>query len=125
MPEAGLWYWQWHVQVLTGTQVGVKGNFAEWHDHLHMRQKLDLSKKIGLAVLDFLALRFIRWGRTVERLGDKTIVELQTVVAVRGRGLIGKTMRVQCPVEPFSAAVSGEGTASTVAAMGCGRQTEH
>ena len=44
MPEARLGRWQWDVQVLTGTQVGVKGNFAEWDDHLDMRQQLEFSE---------------------------------------------------------------------------------
>ena len=109
----------------TGTQVGVKGNFAEWDDHLDMAQELQLSEKIGLAMLHFLALRFIRWGSTVEHLSDKAVMELQTVVAMCGRGLIGKTMCVQCPVEPCPTAVASKAAASTVAAMGCGCQAEH
>ena len=44
MPEAGLWDWQRDMQVLTGPQVGVKGNFAKRDDHLDMRQELELSE---------------------------------------------------------------------------------
>jgi len=43
MPKAGLWYWQRDVQEPTGTQVGVKGNFAKRDDHLDITQELDLS----------------------------------------------------------------------------------
>lgn len=125
MPKAGLWYWQRDMQVPTGTQVGVKGNFAKRDDHLDMRQELEFSEKIGLTIGNFLVLRCIRWGSTVEHLGDKTIVQQQTVVTVHGHGLIGKTMRVQCSVEPFPTAVASKGPASTVTAMGRWGQTEH
>jgi hypothetical protein len=80
--------------VLTGPQVGVKGNAAEGDDHLYIDQQAQLSEKIWLAVVDFLALGFIRRGRTVQHLRDKTVVEPQIVVAMRGGGLIGKPVRV-------------------------------
>jgi hypothetical protein len=57
-------------------------------------QQAQLSEKIWLAVVDFLALGFIRRGRTVQHLRDETVVETQIVVAMRGRGLIGKPVRV-------------------------------
>src|SRR5215470_8786386 len=44
MPEARPWYWNWHRQVLTGAQVGVKGNAAEGDDHLHVGQQAQLSE---------------------------------------------------------------------------------
>ena len=94
MPEARPWYWQWHRQVLTGAQVGVKGNAAEGDDHLHVGQQAQFSEKIRLAVVDFLALGFIRRGRTVQHLRDETVEEPQIVVAMRGGGLIGKPVRV-------------------------------
>jgi len=125
MPEAGLWYGQRDMQVLTGTQIGIKGDFAEWHNHLDCGQQLEFSKQIGLAVGNFLALRLIRWGSTVQRLSDKTVVQLQTVITVYGRGLIGKTVRVQGPIEPFPTAIASKSPASTVAAVGGWRQTEH
>src|SRR5215471_10967093 len=125
MPEAGLRNWQRDMQVLTGPQVGVKGNFAEWYDHLDMGQQLEFSEQIGLTVGNFLALRFIGWGSTVKRLGDKTVVQLQTVVTVHGHGLIGKTMRVQGAVEPFPTAVTSKGPARTVTAVGGWRQAEY
>src|SRR5262249_49914693 len=118
MPEAGLRDWQRDMQVLTGTQVGVKGNFAEWHDHLDMGQQLEFSEQIGLAVGNFLALRLICWGSTVQRLGNKTVVQLQTIVTVHGRGLIGKTVRMQGAVEPCPTAITSKGPTCTVAAVG-------
>ena len=75
MPEAWAWHWQWHRQVLTGPQVGVKGNAAEGDDHLYVGQQAQLSEEIRLAVVDFLALGFIRRGRTVQHLRDETVVE--------------------------------------------------
>src|SRR5262249_13539439 len=102
-----------------------ESDFAQRDDHLDLGQELQLSEQIGLAVGNFLALRFICWGSTVECLGDKTIVQLQTVVAVCGHGLIGKTMRVQCPIEPFPTAVASKSPAGAVAAMGGWRQTKH
>jgi hypothetical protein len=94
MPEARPWYWQWHRQMLTGPQVGVKGNAAEGDDHLHVGQQAQLSEEIRLAVVDFLALGFIRRGCTVQHLRDETVVEPQIVVAMRRGGLIGKPVRV-------------------------------
>ena len=94
MPEARAWYWQWHRQVFTGAQVGVKGNAAEGDDHLHVGQQAQLSEEVWLAVVDFLTLGLIRRGRTVQHLRDETVVELQIVVAMRGGGLIGKAVRV-------------------------------
>jgi hypothetical protein len=57
-------------------------------------QQAQFSEEIRLAVVDFLALRFIRRGRTVQHLRDETVMEPQAVVEVRGSGLIGKAVRV-------------------------------
>ena len=94
MPKARLWGWERDGQVLTGPQVCVKGNMAERDNDLHVGQQLEFSEEVWLTVLDFLALGFIRRGRTVEHLRDKTVVQRQTIVAMRSRGLTGKSMRV-------------------------------
>jgi hypothetical protein len=94
VPEARAWHRQWHGQVLTGAQVGVKGNVAEGDDYLHIGQQAQLSEEVWLAVVHFLALGFVRRGRTVQHLRDETVVEPQIVVAMRGGGLIGKAVRV-------------------------------
>jgi hypothetical protein len=94
VPKARPWHRQRHRQVLTGAQVGVKSNAAEGDDHLYVGQQAQLSEEIRLAVVDFLALGFIRWRRTVQYLRDETVVEPQIVVAMCGGGLIGKPVRV-------------------------------
>lgn len=125
MAKAGTRYWQRDMQVLTDTQVGVKGNFAERDYYLDMRQELELSEEVRLAIVDFLVGRFIRWGSTVEHLRDKAIVQPQAVVTMGGGGLAGKTMRVQRTVEPFSAAISSKGATGAVPSMRRWRQTEY
>src|SRR5262249_16493302 len=125
MPEAGLRDWQRDMQVLTGPQVGVKGNFAEWYDHLDMGQQLEFSEQIGLTVGNFLALRLICWGSTVQRLGDKTVVQLQTVVTVHGHGLLANTIPVKAPFDPSPTADPGKGPPRTVTAVGGWRQAEY
>ena len=91
MSKAWAWYWQWYGQVLTGPQVRVKGNVAERDNHLYVGQQAQLREEIRLAVVDFLALGFIRRGRTVQHLRNETVVEGQTV---RGGRLIGKPVCV-------------------------------
>jgi hypothetical protein len=94
MPKARAWHRQWQRQVLTGAQVGVKGNAAEGDDHLHVGQQAQLSEEVWLAVVHFLERGFIRRGRTVQHLRDETVVEPQIVVAMHGSGLIGKPVRM-------------------------------
>jgi hypothetical protein len=60
----------------------------------------------------------------VEHLSDKAIAQLQAIVAVYGRGLTSKTMRVQGPVEPFAATVAGKSAAGAVATMRRRRQAD-
>jgi hypothetical protein len=94
MPEARPWHGQRYRQVLTGSQVYVKSQVAERYNDLHIRQQPQLSQEVGLTVLDFLTLRFIRRGRTVEHLRDETVVQPQTIVTMYRDGLAGKPMRV-------------------------------
>jgi len=94
MPETRPWHGQRHRQVLTGSQVYVKSKVAERHNDPHIRQQPQLSQEVGLTVLDFLTLRFIRRGRTVEHLRDETVVQHQTIVTMYRGGLAGKPMRV-------------------------------
>ena len=68
--------------MLTGPQIGVKGKAAEGNNDLHVGQQAQFGEEIRLAIMDFLALGFVRRRGTVQHLRDETVEEPQIVVAV-------------------------------------------
>ena len=108
-------------------QVGeeaVPGDLAEADDDADHGQHFNLRREMQGAVPDLLRRRLVAGRRAADDRGDPGVTKLEAVVAGDGAGLRGKAELVQDGVHKVAGAVSGEGAASTVGAVGSRRQAE-
>lgn len=114
-----------HTPTLQIVQIGIKANFSQRDYDLQFLQAFNFAIQIRRAVGQLL-----RQGLVVGRCaagggGDEQVVELEPVVPVGGRGLIGEAGFVEHRVHEVAGSVAGEGTASTVGTVGSGGEAEN
>jgi len=65
-----------------GTQIGVESNPSQGDDHFYVAEHSQLVQEIGLAVCDFLTIRFIAGWNAMDHLRDVAIVKGKTVLTM-------------------------------------------
>jgi hypothetical protein len=83
-----------NVEMLTGSHIGIEGNFAQWHDDLKMWQQGEFGQHIGLTLRHFVSRRLVARRGAVEHLGNITIAQFQAVAAMFGGRLTGEAVGV-------------------------------
>jgi len=93
--------------------VRVERNLAQ-SENGHGMKQLELSLQVRKTVDDFLWQRPILRRCTTRRSADENTAQLETVVAVLGRGLIRETRTVEHPIQEFAGTVTGKHPAGAV-----------
>ena len=102
----------------------VKRNLSQRHDDPHIIQEPQFFPDIRATSFELLRCRLIAWRSAAHRCPDVAVRQDQAVFLVPRRRLIGESKFVKGFVEPVTASVTGKDAARSVAAVGCGGQTE-
>lgn len=98
---------------------------ASQHQHRARPQNLQLALQIVPAIRQLRRQRLIGRGSTAQSRGHVSILQRQTVVAIRRSRLIGKSRAKQRLVQKIPRAIAGEHTPRAIRAMRCRRKPQN
>ncbi len=106
-------------------QVAVPGDPAKADDGADLGQGCDLSSEVRRTIADLLRGGLVCGRGAADDGRDPGVAEAKSVVAGEGAGLGGEAERVEDGKHEVAGAVSGEGAAGAVGAVGSGRKAEN
>src|SRR5437667_1551670 len=105
-------------------EIAVEGDLSEADDDTDARQRLDFSGEMSTTVANLLGEWLVTGRGAANDGGDPCVTELQAIFAGDGAGFGGEAEFVQAGVHDAAGAVTGQGTAGAVGAVGSGGEAE-
>jgi len=106
------------------SQVPIEGDLSEADHDADARKRLDLSREMDGAVANLSWLGLVAGRGAADDGGYPGVAKPEPVVAVKSAGFAGQAEFVQDGVHEVAGAVTSEGAAGTVRAMGARRETQ-
>ena len=94
MLEARTQRWQDVAGLSVGAQISIESEASQRDNHFYVAEHSQLVQKIGLAVCDFLAIRFIAGRSAADHLCDEAIAEGEAVLTMGRIRLVCETEAV-------------------------------
>lgn len=112
-----------HLLALQVIQIGIESDFAQGDDDIYFAQSSDFPIEKRRAVGKFLRHGLVRRWSTAHGGRNIKVLQLETVVAISGVGLVGKSGFIQHGIHEFAGCVAGEGTPGAVGAVSAGGES--
>ena len=103
----------------------MQSDLAQGDENLNLAEKLKLAAQVRGAARKLQWQGLIVGWRAPSHAADPGALECQSVVAMGGSGLVGKTLLVERAVKPVARAVPGKDASGAVGSMCCGCQADH